>query len=97
MVNRYSDGYMIKESMIFGMPDDDGDVTIGVEAVYDKEVAKDKFGEINELICVTGEFISVDEIFWNILEFFFFLFDKEGILKKPGINIVKKGETRDNK
>lgn len=39
---------LIKETMVFGMPDDDGDVTIGVKAVYDKDVAKNKFGEINE-------------------------------------------------
>ena len=39
---------LIKESMVFGMPDDDGDVTIGVKVVYDKEYIQSEFGEIPE-------------------------------------------------
>lgn len=39
---------LIKESMVYGMPDDDDDVKIGVKVVYDKEYIKNKFGDINE-------------------------------------------------
>ena len=39
---------LIKESMVFGMPDDDGDVTIGVKVVYDKEYIQSEFGDIPE-------------------------------------------------
>lgn len=39
---------LIKESMVFGMPDNDGDVTIGVKVVYDKEYIQTEFGNISE-------------------------------------------------
>ena len=39
---------LIKESMVFGMPDNDGDVTIGVKVVYDKEYIKNELGNISE-------------------------------------------------
>ena len=39
---------LVKESMVFGMPDDDGDVTIGVKVVYDKEYIQSEFGDIPE-------------------------------------------------
>jgi len=39
---------LIKESMVFGMPDDDGDVTIGVKVVYDKEYIQNELGNITE-------------------------------------------------
>ena len=39
---------LIKESMVYGMPDDDGDVTIGVKVVYDKEYIQKKLGDISE-------------------------------------------------
>ena len=39
---------LVKESMVFGMPDDDDDIKIGVKVVYDKEYIQDKFGEIDE-------------------------------------------------
>ena len=39
---------LVKESMVYGRPDNDGDVTIGIKVVYDKEVAKNKFNEIDE-------------------------------------------------
>ena len=39
---------LVKESMVFGMPDDDGDVTIGVKVVYDKEYIQSEFGNIPE-------------------------------------------------
>ena len=39
---------LIKESMVYGMPDDDGDVTIGVKVVYDKEYIQNELGDIAE-------------------------------------------------
>ena len=39
---------LIKESMVYGMPDDDGDVTIGVKVVYDKEYIQNELGNITE-------------------------------------------------
>ena len=39
---------LVKESMVYGMPDDDGDVTIGVKVVYDKEYIKSELGNITE-------------------------------------------------
>ena len=39
---------LIKESMVYGMPDDDGDVTIGVKVVYDKEYIQNELGDITE-------------------------------------------------
>ena len=39
---------LIKESMVYGMPDDDDDVKIGVKVVYDKEYIQNKFGDIKE-------------------------------------------------
>ena len=39
---------LIKESMVYGRPEEDGDVTIEVKVVYDKDVAKNKFNEVNE-------------------------------------------------
>ena len=39
---------LVKESMVFGMPDDDDDIKIGVKVVYDKEYIQGKFGEIDE-------------------------------------------------
>ena len=46
---------MIKESMVYGAPEKDGDVTISVKVVYDKDYIKEKFGtptetEIKDLI-----------------------------------------------
>ena len=37
---------LVKESMVYGMPDDDGDVTIGVKVVYDKEYIQNELGDI---------------------------------------------------
>ena len=39
---------LIKESMVFGMPDNDGDVTIGVKVVYDKEYIQSELGNVSE-------------------------------------------------
>ncbi len=46
---------MVKESMVYGDPEEDGDVTISVKVVYDKDYIKEKFGtptenEIKDLI-----------------------------------------------
>ena len=37
---------LVKECMVFGMPDKDGDVILSVKIVYDKEYIKHRFGEI---------------------------------------------------
>lgn len=37
---------LVKESMVYGMPEDDGDVTIGVKVVYDKEYIQNELGDI---------------------------------------------------
>ena len=34
--------------MVFGTPSQDGNVTISVKVVYDKEYIKEKFGDISE-------------------------------------------------
>ena len=39
---------MVKECMVFGMPTQDGNVTISVKVVYDKEYIEEKFGNISE-------------------------------------------------
>ena len=39
---------LIKECMVFGMPADDGDVTLSVKVVYDKEYIETQFGNISE-------------------------------------------------
>ena len=39
---------MVKESMVYGAPEEDGDVTISVKVVYDKEYIKEKFGTLTE-------------------------------------------------
>ena len=39
---------LIKESMVYGIPDDNDDVKIGVKVVYDKEYIQKEYGEINE-------------------------------------------------
>ena len=39
---------MVKESMVFATPADDGDVTISVKVVYDEEYIKEKFGTLTE-------------------------------------------------
>ena len=39
---------LVKECMVFGMPSQDGGVTISVKVVYDKEYIKEKFGDISE-------------------------------------------------
>ena len=37
---------LIKECMVFGMPEQNGDVTISVKAVYDKEYIESQYGKI---------------------------------------------------
>ena len=39
---------LIKECMVFGMPANDGDVTLSVKVCYDKDYVKKQFGEITE-------------------------------------------------
>lgn len=39
---------MVKESMVFATPEDDGDVTISVKTIYDEEFINEKFGNITE-------------------------------------------------
>ncbi len=39
---------LVKECMVFGTPSQDGNVTISVKVVYDKEYIKEKFGDISE-------------------------------------------------
>lgn len=39
---------LVTESMVYGMPDDDGDVTISVKVVYNKEYIQEKYGNISE-------------------------------------------------
>ncbi len=39
---------MVKECMVLGMPTQDGNVTISVKVVYDKEYIEEKFGNISE-------------------------------------------------
>ena len=39
---------MVKESMVYATPEDDGDVTISVKVIYDEEYIKEKFGNITE-------------------------------------------------
>ncbi len=39
---------MVSESMVYAMPAEDGDVTISVKVVYDKEYINEKYGEISE-------------------------------------------------
>ncbi len=39
---------MVKESMVYATPEDDGDVTISVKVVYDLEYIKEKHGNITE-------------------------------------------------
>ena len=39
---------LVVESMVYGMPDDDGDVTISAKVVYNADYIKEKFGEITE-------------------------------------------------
>ena len=38
----------VKECMVYGKPEDDGDVAISVKIVYDEEVVKDQYGDITE-------------------------------------------------
>ena len=39
---------MVKESLVYATPEDDGDVTISVKTVYDEEYIKEKYGSITE-------------------------------------------------
>lgn len=39
---------LITESMVFGIPASDGDVTLAVKVVYNKEKITEKYGEISE-------------------------------------------------
>lgn len=39
---------MVKECMVYGTPEDDGDVLLSVKVVYDKENINKEFGEIKE-------------------------------------------------
>lgn len=38
----------VKECMVYGKPEDDGDVAISVKIVYDEEVVKNQYGDITE-------------------------------------------------
>ena len=38
----------VKECMVYGKPENDGDVAISVKIVYDEEVVKDQYGDITE-------------------------------------------------
>lgn len=48
---------LVRECMVFGMPADDGDVTLSVKVSYDKEYIKSKFGDITEQ--------EIKEKIWN--------------------------------
>ena len=39
---------MIDECMVFGMPTEDGNVTLSVKVVYNKEYINETYGEISE-------------------------------------------------
>ena len=39
---------LVIESMVYGMPEDDGDVTISAKVVYNKDYIKEKYGEMEE-------------------------------------------------
>lgn len=39
---------MVKECMVYGTPEKDGDVLLSVKVVYDKDIIKNQFGEISE-------------------------------------------------
>ena len=39
---------LVLESMVYGMPEDDGDVTISAKVVYNKDYIKEKYGDIDE-------------------------------------------------
>ena len=56
LVNRLD---LVEESFVFGMPDekDKNDVTLSVKAVYNKEIAKEKYGEKTEK--------ELYDILWN--------------------------------
>ena len=39
---------MVSESMVYGTPEDDGNATISVKVVYNKEYIEEKYGNISE-------------------------------------------------
>ena len=39
---------MVKESMVYATPEDDGDVTISIKVIYDEEYINEKYGKISE-------------------------------------------------
>ena len=39
---------MVKECMVFGTPEEDGDVLLSVKVVYDKEKVKEELGEVSQ-------------------------------------------------
>lgn len=47
----------IKESFVYGIPEDDGDYKIGAKLVYDKEIIEDKYNEKDE--------DKIKEILWQ--------------------------------
>jgi len=65
---------LIKESMVFGNPDKDGDVSLSVKVVYDKDYIKSNFGEISEE--------EIKEKIWNWV--------KEVNTKMPKYKYIKK-------
>ena len=48
---------MVLESMVYGTPDDDGDITISVKVVYNKDYISEKYGKISEN--------QIRDIIWN--------------------------------
>ena len=45
LINRLD---IVSESMVFGMPEADGDYTISAKIVYDKQAVQEKYGDIDE-------------------------------------------------
>ena len=48
---------MVKECMVFGTPEEDGDVLLSVKVVYDKENVKEELGEVSQE--------QIREVIWN--------------------------------
>ena len=62
---------MVKESMVYATPEDDGDVTISVKVVYDEDYIKEKFGTLRfyySVLCDSEERTDAQEVMIEYLE-----------------------------